>query len=480
MDYQEWIDNIEGLASIYAFDIMPDGSYSEIRLMAFNKQNSFMTQMSPDAPKFYPGIPYRSYFTDLNFESFVYKSASTHDPLYSYVNARGVWLKGFYLPITEPGTVSEDVIKELSEKTDDKRTVYCLYIATFKDEVDTDYMQKHSAEVTNAVMDIGIKLHESNDLFQSMADAAAEIKEVCGAEKCSIYTVDMNDCKCRFINSDGIQDTFLENLANEMECSPFELAMKWEQDLALSDCLLLDDLSVIEERDPIWHRSLVKNGIHNLILYSIRYNQQLVGFIWAANYDTTKKMQLKETLELTTFLLAAVITNYQLVSRLEIKSTVDGLTQLSSRNALNDRVEDYLSGKEKLPASMGIAYADLNGLKRVNDVEGHDAGDKLLVRAAALLKLAFGDHEIYRAGGDEFVIFCNDIPEEKLAAHIAQLRTLADSTEDVSFAVGSVYCSGDYDLTRAMQISDENMYKDKEEYYRQHPDKDRRKSSRES
>ena len=39
MDFQSWISNIEGLAGVYAFDILPDGSFSEIKLMAVNKQN---------------------------------------------------------------------------------------------------------------------------------------------------------------------------------------------------------------------------------------------------------------------------------------------------------------------------------------------------------------------------------------------------------------------------------------------------------
>ena len=189
-------------------------------------------------------------------------------------------------------------------------------------------------------------------------------------------------------------------------------------------------------------------------------------------------MQIKETLELTTFLIAAVISNHQLVSKLEFRSTVDGLTQVSNRNAMNDRVDSFVSGEVKLPAAMGVAFADLNGLKTVNDDEGHDAGDKLLTRAAALLKLAFGDYEIYRAGGDEFVIFCPDIPEKKLRELVQQLRTMADSTPDVSFAVGTVHVSGDYSIIKAMQQADEHMYKDKEEYYRLHPEKDRRKRSR--
>ncbi len=206
----------------------------------------------------------------------------------------------------------------------------------------------------------------------------------------------------------------------------------------------------------------------------------LVGFIWAANFDTSKMMQIKGTLELSAFLLAAVIQNHQLISRLEFRSTVDGLTQVNNRNAMNDRVDKLVSGEVKAPSKMGIAFADLNGLKTVNDDEGHDAGDKLLTRAAALLKLAFGDYEIYRAGGDEFVVFCPDITEEKFQQHAKQLRSLTESTPDVSFAIGTVFVEGDYNynICKAMQAADEDMYKDKEEYYRMHPEKDRRKRSR--
>lgn len=466
MEYREWIEGIEGLASLYSFDILPDGSFSEIRLMAVNTQNEGMLHMFPNSPEFYPGIPYRLYWMDLNFESFVYKCASSKLPLYSYVNARGVWLKGFYLPVTgfdEP------------EKADGTKTVYCLYLVSYTDEVETDSMSQQSSEVAKAVMNISIKLHGTHDLYRAMASAAGDIKAFCGAKKCSIYTVDKTTQQCEFINEEGLQTEYLENLAAEMGRTPFEVAQAWEEDLALSDCLLLEDLKVIVERDPKWYASLCRNGIKNLILSAIRYNQTLVGYIWAADFDTSKMMLIKETLELTSFIIAAVISNHQLVSRLEEKSTIDALTQVNNRNAMNERVNRLISGEEALPEVMGVVFADLNGLKSVNDDEGHDAGDKLLSRAAALLKLAFGDYEIYRAGGDEFLVFCPDITEEKLAQQTSQLRALADSTPDVSFAVGTVYCSGGYEITKAMQMADERMYLDKKEYYRLHPERDRRK-----
>ena len=471
MNLQSWLEGIDGLASLYSFDIYPDGCFSEIRLMGVNKQNEGMLHFSPDAPEFYPGIPYRNYWMDLNFERYLYKSGSTKKSLYSYVNARGYWLKGFYIPVCDADAVPSD---------NGVKTVYCMYILEYSDELESKSMSQHSADVANAVTNISIKLHEMQDFYQALMAVSAEMKELCGAEMCSIYTVDESLHKCHFVNADGVHDNHLEELAAEMGCTPFEVALRWEKILAMSDCLLLEELKVVEERDPVWYNSLCKHGIKNIILYEIRNKRTLVGFIWAANFDTTKMQKIKNTLELSTFLLAAVIQNHQLISRLEFRSTVDGLTQVNNRNAMNDRVDKYISGEEKLPEVMGIAFADLNGLKNINDVEGHDAGDKLLVRAAALLKIAFGDYEIYRAGGDEFVILCPGVSKEKLDNMISQLRGLADNTNDVSFAIGVAYCTGDYDIRLAMQKADEDMYKDKKEFYRLHPEKDRRKQRREN
>lgn len=467
MDFKSWIEGIDGLASLYSFDILEDGSFSEIRLMAVNEQNTGMLQMNPAAPEFYPGIPYRNYWMDLNFESFVYKCGSTSQPLYSYVNARGVWLKGFYIPVKDAGFQTES-------KNNDINTVYCLYVITFSDKVETESMSQKSFDVANAVMEISIKLHETYDFYQSMAAAAEEIKKVCGAEKCSVYTVDKNRRACHLVSEDGLRDEYLETFAAEMGRTPFEVAEAWERDLALSDCLLLEDLKVVEERDPEWFDSLCRHEIHNIILYAVRSNQMLVGFIWVANYDISIVEKIKETLELSSFLLAAVIYNHQLLARMEIMSMVDELTQLKSRNALNERVEKYTSGELVPPGTLGVIFADLNGLKTVNDEKGHEAGDRLLVRAASLLKIGFGDWEIYRVGGDEFLILCPDITEAVMEKQLFETRMLSEKTADVSFAFGTVYCKGDCNIQQAIKMADGKMYQDKEIYYQNHADKNRR------
>lgn len=468
--YQDYVEKINGLAGIYSFDIMTDGSFSEIRLIALNKQNGGVLTMNPDAPPFYPGIPWRTYYTDINFERYIYNCASTNNLLYSYTNAHGYWLKGFYLPldVNEP---------ENDNKSDEKpKTVYCLYVGTFSPQLESDAMAKHSLEVSSAVMNISVKLHETQNYRQAMAAAINEIKKVCDAEKSALYTVNNNTQKCCFINENGVQDEIMEKLTGEMQRTPYELAMAWEKDLAESDCLLLDDLSVIRERDPIWYDSLCEHNISNLVLYAVRFKQALIGFIWVANFDTTKMIQIKETLELSSFLIGTVIANHQLFSHLKTMSTIDRLTQVNNRNAMNERIDKYVSGEVELPDSMGIVYADLNGLKKVNDTKGHEAGDMFLSRAASLLKLAFGDYEIYRVGGDEFVVLCPDINKDKMEERMTQLRALTTNTPDVSFAVGYGWFTGDYDLNAALQTADERMYENKAEYYRLNKENDRRKA----
>ena len=466
MDLQSLVNKFKVIAGVYAFDILPDGSYSEIRIMAINDISTMMLKVNPGAPDFYPGVPLRSYFTEINLENFMYKCAAYNEPLYSYVNAFGMWIKGIYLPLDEDG----NLVNEKGEPNLSPRTAYCLYLTTRSDHAETDYMIQKSSDVASAVMQLGIKLVKMASFDKAMADGISELIEVCHSSNCELITVDNSKQSCRLYTENGEEPEGLEMLSKEMGRTPYEIAQAWEADLEGTDSLLLEDLSVIESRDPAWYKSMVNHGIKNVILSAIHYDQRLVGFIWSTNFDTNKTMEIKETLELMTFMLGAHIAHYNLVERLEELSKTDSLTQLLNRNALNNRIDDLSSGKKELPASMGVVYADLNGLKRVNDEGGHAAGDKLLTRAAALLKLAFGDYEIYRAGGDEFVAFCPDVTAEQLERQVAELKTLADSAQDVSFAIGTTIVTGKYDISRAMQEADEHMYQDKQEYYRLHPE----------
>ena len=116
----------------------------------------------------------------------------------------------------------------------------------------------------------------------------------------------------------------------------------------------------------------------------------------------------------------------------------------------------------------------MNGLKPINDNEGHNAGDCLLKEAALILKLSFEGCEIYRAGGDEFVIVALDKPKNELEKIVEKIRQDSSKPENVSFAIGFYYDDKGGDIRAAMREADALMYEDKKRYYDRFPESRRK------
>ena len=148
---------------------------------------------------------------------------------------------------------------------------------------------------------------------------------------------------------------------------------------------------------------------------------------------------------------------------------MDVLTGVRNRNSMNNRVTQLIEKKVDCK-SIGVIFADLNGLKTVNDRDGHEAGDRLLRNAANLLKLNFDNCEIYRAGGDEFVVLAIDKPKDWLSESVERLRKKSDIPGKVSFALGLAYDDDANDIRKTMHEADTLMYADKERYYNLFPD----------
>ena len=86
-------------------------------------------------------------------------------------------------------------------------------------------------------------------------------------------------------------------------------------------------------------------------------------------------------------------------------------------------------------------YIDLNGLKKVNDEQGHRAGDELIVRAAGTIAGIFAE-DAYRVGGDEFVVILLDVSREEFARKTEQLRRqMQENSVDASIGDCADVCN---------------------------------------
>ena len=139
----------------------------------------------------------------------------------------------------------------------------------------------------------------------------------------------------------------------------------------------------------------------------------------------------------------------------------DTLTGLPNRRAFQHALE-RLEGSGR---SVCLALLDLNGLKRVNDSQGHLAGDALLQRTAGqLLTLCPPLFQAFRIGGDEFVLLGTELSQAEAESFFPRLlHALDEAGADAALGWCLGPAAGPEDLQALLRESDRRMYTQKQE-----------------
>ena len=464
MDLQKFVDNFHTMTSILSVEKRDDDRIGTIRIEAANDLYiRAMEKVDKDGnvvfkEKFVPGSSYERYMKkELNFENFCYECAIKKKPVHAYIRPeRYTFCINLYM---------------MPLAIDDPKKAYCSYSQEITFEENVDAMSNISAKTSSNVLQTCIKLRSTKNLQKTMDEVIEDIRKICDASYCCVMLTDFKD-NTWSVFSDALKPDSGIRSIRELKSENFvDYARSWIKTLNGSNCLMIknkDDLEVIHLENPAWYNSLVAANVRSLVLLPLEYNGLTLGFFWATNFDTSNTLYIRETLELSAFFVASEIANYQLLNQLELLSSMDLLTCVKNRNSMNNRVTQFLNGEVQYK-SLGIIFADLNGLKPVNDNKGHDAGDKLLKDASRLLKFTFDGCEFYRAGGDEFLIIALDKSKEELEAKVKTLREKSMIPGKVSFAIGFYYDANGGDIRTAMHEADVRMYEDKKRYYDRFP-----------
>ena len=147
----------------------------------------------------------------------------------------------------------------------------------------------------------------------------------------------------------------------------------------------------------------------------------------------------------------------------------DPLTGLLNRHAFN---ADILKYPEEITAVLSI---DMNGLKAINDEQGHAAGDEALATVALCFTRSLRHRQYgYRIGGDEFAMVCRRTSEEELHKLTERINSLLKETI-YSCSVGYCYCDdGKKTVEEMLKEADSMMYAAKARHYAE-SGKDRRR-----
>ncbi len=113
-----------------------------------------------------------------------------------------------------------------------------------------------------------------------------------------------------------------------------------------------------------------------------------------------------------TALLSIWMTWYFVRHRLERESVVDELTGIANRRGYDQAIKDEISRASRYSSPLSILVCDIDFFKKVNDQHGHSVGDSVLTSLAKLLiRNIRKTDQVFRFGGEEFVILCPQINE---------------------------------------------------------------------
>jgi diguanylate cyclase (GGDEF)-like protein len=140
----------------------------------------------------------------------------------------------------------------------------------------------------------------------------------------------------------------------------------------------------------------------------------------------------------------------------------DPLTQLLNRRGFLEVLQREASRLMRAPAPMAVLLFDLDGLKRVNDLFGHDAGDDYLVRFARTLRDNLrGMDVVGRLGGDEFALLAPQTDRTQAEELARRLRRLFDSRR-LPVSIGVAAAEGPaLSIASLLAEADQAMYQDK-------------------
>ncbi|MDD3306328.1 MAG: diguanylate cyclase [Acetobacterium sp.] len=176
--------------------------------------------------------------------------------------------------------------------------------------------------------------------------------------------------------------------------------------------------------------------------------------------------------------ILAIVTNrieawYYRNSEQELKAAAyqDTLTQTYNRRAGNEYLEQTFKTYKITGESPAFIMIDIDDFKKVNDQCGHDVGDQVLIKLAAVINQHIRSNDkLYRWGGEEFLLVCQGLKEDDIEAFTTKLLAMArsfnygcdDQPRTITISMGvSYYIHADSDEKEAIKRADLGLYEAK-------------------
>ena len=458
MDFQGFVNTFSIPCAVLSVQNAFNGHCGEIRIV---KSNDIYREKMGVA-RYHDGMLYQDLVPkDSKFEDFCYRSAILKKKMHAYIHTRGInaWSDITLIPLD----------------CNESNLSYCAFFFELTREPDAERISNVSVETAHAIIKTALSLNNKENFIDGISEVVSDIQKISDADCSCILTLNRKSKKIKVLYEKiKTPSKYISEIAKSIS---YELVETWEKTLGKSNCIIIKDEHDMEEMskiNPLWFSNLRQYEVKSVIVNPLLKNNKIIGYIFISNFNTEKLVQLKELIELVSYFVSAAIANHGKIKELETVSTEDTLTGVKNRNAMNMRIDSFVTGSEVLEQPFGVIFADINGLDQVNEDDGHSSGDILLKKAAELLKSIFRQDEIYRSSGAEFVIIVPGCSKEDFTKKLNELKARSCYGSEVCLSIGSDWNDEDQNIRRSMHIADEEMYNEKAKFYMEHQNLERR------
>ena len=238
--------------------------------------------------------------------------------------------------------------------------------------------------------------------------------------------------------------------AGSMEARPF-MAFLW----FCTGYLLVDSFLCVVELEPLYPPLFLMGSIAILMYLVIRFVLHISAII-RDEYLKDEHDRLSARLEET----------QKNAGNLKRMVDRDALTGAFSRRYIMERMDELIHAG----APFCLAFLDLDGLKRINDARGHDAGDHYLIEFTQAVEVRIREGDLLaRVGGDEFVVLLPGCGEAAAKRRIGGIRSVLETRSRggtvfrFSFGITAFLPGDEKDAKSLLSEADRAMYRDKEQ-----------------
>ena len=254
---------------------------------------------------------------------------------------------------------------------------------------------------------------------------------------------------------------------------PYEGVIEvWYDEYKKNNHIIIEDLEKYRSVSEKMYQVLKPQGINTLVTGPLVVDGKYVGFYGVDNPPVALLDEVSEVLGLLSYVFAQMVSQRDEQNILLANTYSDEMTGVQNRRSLDEFEQENWDPHKPF----GYIMCDINGLKRTNDTLGHDEGDEMIVDVANALATVFGVKNVYRMGGDEFVVYDFADSESVFLEEVDQLRDYIRK-KSRSVSIGCVYCrEGTSNIKDVKQKAETKMYLETQDYY--NGQNDRRRNPR--